>query len=114
MIIWRGWGFMVLFIPTVVGGVINAFMINVVDSHYLETHAWAQGVSLFIGAIPLWFLGRYLNNRPGQVLIDPDSGEKVQWVKKHTLFFVPMQYYAGVWMLVALWMLVTGTGVQDW
>jgi hypothetical protein len=111
---WNGWGFLALVMPTFVALVVNAGMIYLADSHYMETHVWTQAVSLFVGAILLWFFGRYMNNRPGKILIDPDSGEKVQWVKRHLLFFIPMQYYAGVWILVAIWMLITNTGMQDW
>ncbi|MGU3358896.1 hypothetical protein ACLBWX_01040 [Methylobacterium sp. M6A4_1b] len=41
-----------------------------------------------------------MNGRPGRELIDPRTGERVVLRAWHTLFWIPMQYYSVLLLLL--------------
>lgn len=59
----------------------------------------AYGAALLAGAVALWPLGRWMNRTETQHLMDPATGEpvEVQTGGGHTLFFIPMEYWALFW-----------------
>jgi outer membrane biosynthesis protein TonB len=59
----------------------------------------AYGVALIAGAVVLWPLGRWMNRTETQHLLDPATGApvEVQSGGGHTLFFIPMEYWALFW-----------------
>ena len=95
VIIWSGLGFVGLLVPA----------IFIISSLALSTNWWdandsaksmrALGIAFAIGcglsAPALWFLGRWLN-RP----------RKNEEANQHTLFFIPVQFWAFVWALACV------------
>ncbi len=52
-------------------------------------------VIVLAGTFALWHLGRSLNNRPGKVLIDPETNEPVMLrAPRHDFFWIPIEYWA--------------------
>src|SRR3989338_7798872 len=47
-----------------------------------------------ISTIEIFLLGRSLNGRSEKVYLDMETAERVVLKKKHTLFFIPMEYWA--------------------
>ncbi|KOX98663.1 hypothetical protein AM274_29820 [Pseudomonas nunensis] len=64
------------------------------------------GVGLLVGAAVNAYVGHRMNNQPGKVYIDRDTGGEVVFRKKHTLFFVPMQYISVLWVVMGIFMLL--------
>ena len=93
LIIWKGFGFLVFFIifATVIGGQIAVDSIFGTD--YWMNNAWPLSLSLLISGLACWFLGRYLNGRPGKTVIDKETGEEFELRKTHSFFFIPFQYW---------------------
>src|SRR5882757_1513588 len=86
MIVWRGFGILVLFIA--IGSIFAAMAISesvTHDSDYADMHGWVMGSGLFVSAIVCWFWGRYLGR-------DGPHG--------HSLFFIPIQWWVPL-LLVA-------------
>ena len=45
---------------------------------------------------------RRLNGASGRALMDPATGEQVLLIKRHTLFWIPMQYWSAPMLLLAV------------
>ena len=103
IVFWKGAGVLVL-----VFGIVAALFTNVITSsvfnqnNYFANHAWAQGMALWIAATACWFLGRYLNNRPGRVLVDKATGQEVTLRPNHHLMFIKMQYWGPIFFVIGL------------
>jgi hypothetical protein len=103
MIIFTGLGFLAVLLPifiyTGTQYVVNAIMGN---NMYFTENAWPKFVGVLIGGIVVWFLGKHLNKNKAQVLIDKETGKEVVLKKTHTLFFIPMEYWGPIVILIGL------------
>ncbi|MBB5056357.1 hypothetical protein HDF16_001026 [Granulicella aggregans] len=93
MIIWQGFGFLAALIPVLIAVLFEKIFDGKFGEGYTDTHHWIWGMSLIISAGIVWLLGNKLTG-PGRVLVDPQTGQAVTLRKKHTLFWIPMQYCA--------------------
>ena len=101
MIVWTGAGGLVFVIAVVAAG-IGAVLGG--------THpAAGGGLGLIAGSVAIWFLGKRLNG-PGstRVLIDQKTGEQVVLRRKHTMFWIPMEYWAVFLGLLAVCLIAYG------
>ncbi|POA33816.1 MULTISPECIES: hypothetical protein [unclassified Pseudomonas] len=93
-IIWQGWGVLSILIPLLCivpfAGLFNGL---------------GLGVGLLVGAAVNAYIGHKLNNQPGKTYIDKNTGGEVIFRKKHTLFYVPMQYVSVLWAVVGVFAL---------
>jgi hypothetical protein len=109
MIIWQGWGILALVIPVALAMLTkeacNALLGGGVSNAFFQAGFGA-------GLVIVWFLGRWLNGRPLKILVDPESGERVVLKGRHSLFWIPMQYWAfiGLGVLALDWLGVIGAG----
>jgi hypothetical protein len=101
MLIWRGWGILAILIPLVAlgfGAMIGAAL--------APTNGLAAGVVTAIfglaGAATVWVVGERLNGAPGRLLVDPATGEKVMLRSTHSLFWIPLQWWAPVAALFSI------------
>ena len=109
MVIWSGWGILTVLIAALVCGTFSAGGVALFDMAGL--HRWsglAFGLGLLAAAAVNWWIGRRLNSRPGRMLTDQATGQTVVLRRRHSLFFIPMQWWsvplavAGVLMLLAV------------
>jgi hypothetical protein len=103
--IWTRWGILVVLYALaafVVGGVIgNAAGLG---SRRLIT----IGICELLAAVAVWFTGVRLNGGADRRLIDPKTGRDVIVRRRHTLFWVQMQYWAPVVALLGVIVLISG------
>ena len=111
MLIWQGFGFLAVVFP-ILGYVLTVKVLQaILGAPYTDSHAWPGALGTLLGAAAVWFLARSpILNKPGRSLVDPKTGETVVLKKKHTFFFIPMDYFAGIMLLVALGMLIFKSG----
>lgn len=104
MLIWRGWGILVLPIVMLCG--IASILVQdlVLPRSELATLA-CLAAGLLLSAWLVWWSGRKLNGAPGRELIDAQTGERIQLRRRHDLFFIRMEYWA-VPLLVAAVLIV--------
>ena len=97
IIVWKGWGILVVLV-TGIALALAGSLIGTAPGHqeWLSTQ-----VGLVLAALIIFPLGRYLNTRPGRVLIDPTSGQAIELCRRHTLFFVRMEYWSALLLLWA-------------
>ncbi len=55
---------------------------------------FGTGLAMAASAITIWEIGTRLNRAPDKKLIDPETNEEIVFKNKHTLFWVPMQWFA--------------------
>jgi len=98
MILWSGWGILtVLF--ALAGAGLGGALHGIIPA--LSDHV-AVAIGLLAAAVLNWWVGIRLDNRPGRELVDPKTGGRVILKRRHTLFWVPMQYYSALLLLIAV------------
>jgi hypothetical protein len=87
MLIWTGWGILVVPIAAALSflGVGFAQLVN------LNAEAGVF-IGLPLACVAVWYVGNHLN-RPVEGY-HPRTGERVIYRNQHTLFWIPMQYFA--------------------
>lgn len=103
--IWTGWGILVLFYGLagmLVGGIISSAV--GLGSRQLI----AVGICEVLAAIAVWFTGVRLNRNTERRLVDPKTGQGVIIRRRHTLFWIPMQYWAPVLALIGVIVVISG------
>ena len=108
-LIWKGFGILTIFIvgASMIG--VQATVDNIFGTEYWKNNAWPLSLSLFISGVICWFLGRYLNSRPGITVIDKETGEELELRKEHSFFFIPLQYWGIILGILAIIAFVTKT-----
>lgn len=92
MVIWKGWGILGLIIPFLVLVLINSMELN--DS----IASWINFVGLILSGIAVWSIGKRLNSRKDEVFTSEKTGAQFKLGNQHTLFFIPLQYWAIVYL----------------
>lgn len=89
MIIWNGWGILVVLIAAVFTAPLGFLAAELLGS---DAAGLGAGLGLVLGAVGVHFAGKKLN-APKQGF-HPATGQPVEYRNSHTFFFVPMQYWA--------------------
>jgi hypothetical protein len=107
LIIWKGLGFLV---PVIAFAcfLLMDFLTGRVDETYYSNHAWPMIVAGLLAAAIIGPLGWWLNRRPGRTLRDEATGERVTLRSAHSLFWVPMEYWA-----IIVFLFATGLGLAS-
>ena len=103
ILVWRGLGILVVvaaFASLVVTESVTEFMLG--DDTYYQAHGWPRLVALFVAGAASWRLGTYLNKRPGRVLLDKGTGHEVLLKPDHSLFFIRMEYWGPILVLLGI------------
>lgn len=97
MIIWSGWGILVVPLVAVSVGILAAV------AGAAGMHNIVGMVAGLVAAAPLtWLLGRKLNGPDAsRTLVDPQTGQTVVLQRRHSLFFIPVQYWSIVCIILA-------------
>jgi hypothetical protein len=103
MIIWSGLGFLVAVIAFI-AVLLSEYVLEAVfkDQNYYQAHGWPKLLGLWVAGAIVWFLGNYLNRKQGRTLIDKATGEEVQVKPNHALFFIRMEYWGPILLILGL------------
>lgn len=112
MVVWKGWGLLIV-------GFLFMFVlpIELLVEHYFgagqyKALAWPIPLVFLLSAIPTTFVGMKLNNKPARVLIDPETNEKVELKREHSLFWIPMQYWGIILVILSTLIYLRNIGVS--
>ncbi len=95
MLIWSGWGILVVPVTLLVGGGVTVLLGALLNAAGLDRMAGLALVAgLLAAAAANWWVGQWLNGRPGRVLLDQATGEQVVLRRRHSLFFIPVRWWA--------------------
>lgn len=101
MIIWKGYGFLVLVLAIAIGAIVSLIFGNIGS-----TQDMGAAVGAIISGVAIWFLGNKLNSPDkNKVMIDKKTGQEVTIAPNHSLFFIKMQYWAFIVAGIGLVML---------
>ena len=107
MIVWSGWGVLVIVIAVVVGGGLSALLgVGFRAAGLPQLIAAAPFLGLAVAAAVNWVVGRRLNTRPGREMIDTATGRTVILRRRHSLFWIPMEWWSVALGLLAVFLLV--------
>lgn len=81
MIVFSGWGSIV--------GLFGAGLVAML----IESTTGSLGAATVLAGVVLAGFGWWVNGLPGRELVDPDTGEAVVLRTRHTLFWIPIQYW---------------------
>jgi hypothetical protein len=90
-IVWSGWGILVV---AFAGAALVLGLVLDQAVGFRAAHPWLTGLAELLAAAGVWFVGVRLNVGRDRTLVDPASGEQVVLRRRHTLFWIPMQYWA--------------------
>jgi len=112
MVIWSRWGLLVVVI-LVAGFVASQVFVSAVfqDQQYYQSHAWPKAAGAWAAAVVLWPLGRYMNRVEHRQLWDLHANRAVtlRTGGGHTLFFLPMEYWSILCVLLGVALLFMKT-----
>lgn len=93
MIVWSGFGFL-----TAVLALLGLLIGNSLPGS-IPYHA---SIGILLGAVVNWFVGKKLNNTPGRILVDEETGERLQYKRKHTFFWIAMEWWSIILVVLAV------------
>lgn len=103
MIIWSGLGFLVAVIVFGCSLVANLIFNAAYGDRYYDNHKWPVAIAFIVAAAICWFLGKHLRKRSDRVVIDKQTGKEFTVNQsRHTLFFVPMHWWAPILLVIAV------------
>lgn len=101
MIIWSGLGFLV---PAITFGCCLAVAwlgeVAFHDENFYESHGWPKLVAFVIAAAIVAVVVQLIKRRQGRVMIDPRRGAEVIVDREHTFFFIPVEYWPPILLVL--------------
>ena len=104
-VVWSGKGFLGTLFPLV----LSIFGMFVSESIFGKNHFEVNsifGVCFILSSPVIWFVGRKLNSAGERKLIDPSTNEVVIIKNSHTTFWMPLEYFSVVTMLLGMFWLL--------
>jgi hypothetical protein len=109
MIVWSGLGFLVAVIAFVCLVATELLMESALhDDDFYQSHGWPKLMAMLVAAGLVWILGNHLNKKQGRRLVDPSTGEDVVLKPNHSLFFIRMEYWAGILVVLGIALTIFG------
>ena len=102
MVVWKGWGLAVIGITFLFVLPIQLSVEHFYGEGQYQALVWPIPLVFLLSAIPTTLLGLKLHNKPGRVLVDPETGEKVELKATHSLFWIPMHYWGIVQLALSV------------
>lgn len=102
MIIWQGWGILTV---AIIGGIVmlGTVLLQAMGLRPPATGLqWTVILPLLAAAAANWWIGLRMNSTPGRELVDPRTGERLILRRRHSLFWIPMQYWSVAPLLLAV------------
>ena len=97
MIIWKGRGFLVAVIAFACL-LASEFLTEryFADDRYYQQHGWPKLAAFFLAGFIVWVITILWKDAPGRVVVDKQTGTELVLKKSHSLFFIPMKYWAPI------------------
>jgi hypothetical protein len=111
MIIWKGWGVLTFLLPLVCSWAAAFVLDSVYYAGFYKNTPWAMPLVIGLSAIPVAVIGYKLNRKPGRKMIDVETNEVIEIKEKHTLFYIPMQYWSVIIVVLCLWLYASNIGL---
>ena len=103
LVVWRGFGWLV---PVIVFAALILSQLSVDDLYgegFYTANAWPDHAAYILGAIAVGLLGLVLNHVKRKIPVDEKTGEPLGKAASHSLFFMPVEYWAIIVLALVLW-----------
>ena len=103
LVVWRGFGWLV---PVVVIAALILTQLSVDAVHgegFYTANAWPKQAAFIVAAFSIGILGFFLNHQKRRMLFDEETGEALGKAPAHSLFFIPIEYWAIAALALAYW-----------
>ena len=104
MLIWRGYGLLGLVIPWFCVVFLKSFFEILPFENHETLSLYGLSISCFIGGLITYLWGKKLNSVKPKILYDEER-KKYIITTKHTLFWIPMQYFGIIYMILSIFLL---------
>ena len=108
MLVWQGWGILAALLPVVFILLMELLVSSPLGSTFPDARNWSTPLGFVLSAIPIFILGHKLNNKPGRIVVDQETQEVIELKKKHTFFWLPLQYWSFAIIAMSAWMYYEG------
>jgi len=106
MIIWTRLGFLGLLIPVLLYIAVKKFSDIFFGLGHFSSNQ-TMGLAFILGAPIVWFLGKKLNSKEPRELVDPKTNERILIKERHTIFWMPMEFFAVIVCGLGIFWLLT-------
>lgn len=94
LVIWRGLGWLAPIIGFTMMVLTQLAIDSVHGDGFYTANSWPKTVAIAAAAVSIGLLGWYLNHIRRGTIVDDASGEVVGKSPSHSLFFIPVEYWA--------------------
>ena len=109
MLVWQGWGILVVGVAFALIVVVSAIWTVVFgETSVNNNYSVILGVAFLLSSPIIHVLGKRLEARPGRTMIDKETGQEVVLRDAHTLFFVRLRYWALISAVLGAVLLIVG------
>ncbi len=108
MIIWKGLGFIVPIIGLVAFFVTQLALDAAFGDDFYTSNGWPKLVGAFLAAGLIFLASRLLGKPTGKIFIDKETGQEIEMRKTHSLFFIPILYWAPIVLLLGFYLAFSG------
>src|SRR5262245_32138601 len=107
IIFWKGYGILVLFI----GGLAVAITSWTAEyftgeKNYEVKHGWVFLIAMLGAAAVTYGLHKLILREKQRVVVDKDTGEEVVLASEHSLMFVPVKWWPGIFIVLGIFFTV--------
>lgn len=102
MIVWRGWGILVVVLSAAPLLAMQILGDAVLGDGYYVGHRWPKFAALVVAAAVVWVFSRILDSRPERVVIDQQTGQQLTLGGGDHLFFVPVRFWPALLLLAGV------------
>ena len=67
-----------------------------------ESAVLSMSIAFLMAGIANWHLGKKWNNKPGRIMVDENTGERLEFKPNHTLFWIKMEYWGVVFAMIGV------------
>lgn len=103
LIVWRGFGWLVSIIALLSFMLMQILSNQAFGEGYYKDNEWTKMAAVVMGAIVIAALGLLVNYKKRTVITDEETGNK-QKSSSHTLFLVPIEFWAILLPVLFLWL----------
>lgn len=104
MLIWQGKGIIVM-VPVIITGILVMTFEQTIGNGELNPTVYGLACLIggIVGAVGLYFFDAWMEKRnPPQTLVDPNTGQQVQFKRNDKFFFIPIKFFPYLFALNAV------------
>lgn len=105
--LFTGWGpIVVVVFLIIVFGAQSMFMQLTGERRYFVQHPIVGLLTFAFAGLVVWFLGRFMNRKPLEVMELDGEGRKIVKKARHTIWYLPAEYWGPILFLLVTFIIL--------